>query len=132
MYSQDLSNLILALVESSAASNLLMDALQAFLSCGLASRSSSLFFSVDRLCQIPMDTSGAHSFRTMAQSKLWKAYMMNTIRCVRIVQDRELSRVRERTRRKRSENSVGRSLKVSQVSNLSLRLALTRSTISRT
>ena len=54
-----------------------------------------------------METSGAHSFRTILQSRFWKAKMTNCRILVRTVHERELSRLIDRVRRNRSENSVG-------------------------
>ena len=60
-----------------------------------------------------IETRGAHSFLTMPQSRLWKANMMKRRMCVLMDQDRELSRLMSRARRKRSEKSEGRALKIS-------------------
>jgi hypothetical protein len=114
VYSHDLSKRRRAFIASSAASYRFADALQAFLRWGCESSSSSRFFSVDRLCQMEIETKGAHSLRTMAQSRLWKANMTNSKTFVRIVQESESSRVMDRARRNRSAKSAGRSLKRSR------------------
>src|SRR3569833_158092 len=73
VYSQDLSNRRRALAASSAESYRFADALQAFLRCVVWSSFWSRFASVARLCHIDIDTKGAHSFRTMLQTRLWKS-----------------------------------------------------------
>jgi len=111
VYSHDLSKRRRAFIASSAASYRFADALQAFLRWACESSSSSRFFSVDRLCQMEIETKGAHSLRTMAQSRLWKAKRTNSKTFVRIVQESESSRVMDKARRNRSAKSAGRSLK---------------------
>lgn len=112
VYSQDLSNLSRALVSSSAASYRFAEAFQAFFRCGVALNSCSLFLSLDKLCQMDIETSGAHSLRTMPQSKLWKACMMKRRMCLLMVHDKDGSRLMERIRRNSAEKSDGRSLKI--------------------
>lgn len=65
------------------------------------------------LCHIEIDTNGAHSFLTMPLSSDWKELMMKDRRCVRIIADRVVSSVIDKIRRKRDENSVELSAKIS-------------------
>lgn len=138
------------MVGSSAESYRLAAALHALFRCEFWSSLPSRFWSVERLCQIEIDTSGAHSLRTIPQSKLWKAPMMNRRMLALMVQDIFWSRLMERMRLKRLEKSSGRSSKSSgkavsyhesrtvtrpesspHVSSLSLLLAFTIKTINR-
>lgn len=68
---------------------------------------------MDRLCHIDIETRGAHSFRTMAQSRLWNDCIMNERIWVLTKTESDLSRLSDRIRRKSVEKSSGRSSKTS-------------------
>lgn len=65
-----------------------------------------------RFCHIEIETSAAHSFRMRPLSSDWKAPIMKQRMWVRIITDEEVSRLMERTRRKKEENLWGSSVKV--------------------
>ncbi len=67
------------------------------------------------LCHIDIDTSGAHSLRTMPLSRDWKALIMNESRWVRIARLRVVSKVMESILRNKVENSLGLSVKRSMI-----------------
>jgi hypothetical protein len=107
------SNRSRGLVASSAASYRFAAALQAFLNCGFWSSFCSRFFSLDILCQTEIETNGAHSFLMIPLSSDWKALIMKESRCVRIVRESVVSKIIERIRRNRLENSAGLSANIS-------------------
>ena len=120
VYSHDLSNRIFAFVGSSPASYRFAAALHAFLSIGPFPSMRSLASSLGRLCQIEIETRGAHSFRTKTFSRDWKALIMKERIANREEIASELSMLIERIRWNRLEKSSGLSEKIPESSQPSI------------
>lgn len=117
MYSHDRSKRILALPASSPASYRFPAALHAFFSPELLANRRSLASSLDRLCQMDIETSGAHSLRINGFSTDWKALIMKETIDNREEVPSDGSTLIERIRWKRLEKSAGRSEKISDPSS---------------